>query len=192
MGTVSDTPRPPLTTTTSIWPAAMIAVVGVTLLAVFLLVDWVTSRPVVTPSGPVPVVVGGLAIEQPLAAGLTYCNQPLEVPQDLVSGFVFPVGTTPRPGSNTPNLGAGDFDCVENLATAHATSGEVLGFYRAHLPVLGWSLFSTSPSPTGHPQYLFQRSSSDGFYWEIGVTIRASTPGHVRWSFTLFQNSQTV
>ncbi|MHB1969670.1 MAG: hypothetical protein ACYCPK_05485, partial [Acidimicrobiales bacterium] len=92
----------------------------------------------------------------------------------------------------TLNLGAGDFDCVEQVATTNATSGEVLGFYRAHLPVLGWSLFSTSPSPTGHPQYLFQRSSSDGFYWEIGVTILGSAAGRVTWSFTLFQNSQTV
>ncbi len=192
MGSVSDTPRPPLTTTTSIWPAATIALVGIALLATFLIVDWVTARPVVSTTGPAPVVVGGLPAEHPLVAGLAYCDQPLEVPHDLVSGFVFPVATTPRPGSTTPNLGAGDFDCVEKLATAHATSGEVLGFYRAHLPALGWSLFSTSPSPTGHPQYLFQRSSSDGFYWEIGVTILATPSGHVEWSFTLFQNSQTV
>lgn len=189
---MSQAPRPPLTTTTSIWPAATIALVGAALLATFLIVDWVTSRPVVTPNAPTPVVVGGLGVERPLVAGLAYCDQPLEVPTDLVSGFVFPVGTTPRSGSKTLNLGAGDFDCVEQVATTNATSGEVLGFYRAHLPVLGWSLFSTSPSPTGHPQYLFQRSSSDGFYWEIGVTILGSAAGRVTWSFTLFQNSQTV
>ena len=67
---MSQAPRPPLTTTTSIWPAATIALVGVALLATFLIVDWVTSRPVVTPNAPTPVVVGGLGVERPLVAGL--------------------------------------------------------------------------------------------------------------------------
>lgn len=189
---MSETPRPPLTTTTSLWPAATVALVAVVMLGAFLIVDLVTAHPVRGHRSPAPIVVGGLGVERPLAAGLDYCRQPLEVPTDLDGAFLFPVGTSLRPGSDTPNLGAGDFYCYEHLATSAATSGAVLGFYRAHLPAIGWSLFSTSASPDGDPEYLFQKASSDGFYWELGVTVTGARGGATDWTFTLYQNSETV
>jgi hypothetical protein len=188
---VSDT-RPPLTTTTSLWPAAVVGLVAVVMLATFLVVDIATSQHVAPSRSSAPVVVGGLGVDRSPAAGTAYCRQPLEVPRDLYSAFVFPLGTTLRPGSNTPNLGAGDFDCYEHLATSAATSGQILGFYRAHLEALGWSLFSTADAPNGHPEYLFQKASSDGFYWVLGISVTATPGSGARWTFTLYQNSQTV
>lgn len=188
---MTDT-RPPLTTTTSLWPAAIVGLVAVVMLAAFLIVDIATSQHVTPNHSSAPIVVGGLGVDHSPVAGTAYCRQPLEVPSDLDSAFVFPVGTTLRPGSNTPNLGAGDFDCYEHLATSGATSGQLLGFYRAHLEALGWSLFSTAAAPDGRPEYLFQRSSSDGFYWVLGISVTATPASGTDWTYTLYQNSETV
>lgn len=184
-------PKPPVTTTTSLWPAGAILGLAVVMLGVFLLVDFVTSKGVVPTPTTVPVVVGGLALDAHPTAALKYCLQSEEVPSNVDSAFVVPVNTVPRSGAETPDLGAGEFDCYEPMATAHATSSAIISFFDAQLEARGWSLFSKGAS-NGDPQSLFQKAGSDGFYWEIGVTVTKSTASEVDWTFEIYQNSDTI
>ena len=62
MGRVSDEPRPPLTTTTSIWPAAGVLIFAVVVLAVFMVINLISDQGVSTTPTTLPVVVGGLQI----------------------------------------------------------------------------------------------------------------------------------
>ena len=187
----AEVPRAPLTTTTSLWPAAAILIMAVVMLGVFLAVDFITNKGVVPTPTTLPVVVGTLSRDTHPTAALKYCLQSEEVPSNLNSAFIVPVNTEPRSGANTPDLGAGEFDCIEPMKTTQASGGEVIKFFNAQLEARGWSLFSTAAS-NGDPQSLFQKAGSDGFYWEIGVTINKSTSSSTNWTFEIYQNSDSV
>jgi hypothetical protein len=188
---VPPAPRPPLTTTTSLWPAGLILGLAVVMLGVFLLIDFATNKGVVTVPTTIPTVVGGLSLDAKPGAALQYCLQSEEVPGNIDSAFIVPEKTVPRPGANTPDLGAGEYDCYEPMATTGASSGALIKFFDTQLEARGWSLFSKGAS-NGDPQSLFQKAGSDGFYWELGVTVNKSTASHVDWTFTIYQNSDTV
>jgi hypothetical protein len=188
---VPPAPRPPLTTTTSLWPAGVILGLAVVMLGVFMLVDFATNKGVVTVPTTIPVVVGGLHLDTSAGPALKYCLQSEEVPSNIDSVFIVPVNTVPRPGANTPDLGSGEYDCYEPMATTGANSGSILKFFDTQLEARGWSLFSKGAS-NGKPQSLFQKAGNDGFYWEAGITVTKSTASQVDWTFTIYQNSDTV
>ncbi|MGB8179400.1 MAG: hypothetical protein WCF63_04475 [Acidimicrobiales bacterium] len=188
---VPPAPRPPLTTTTSLWPAGVILGLAIVMLGVFLLIDFATNKGVVTVPTTIPTVVGGLALDAKPGAALQYCLQSEEVPRNIDSAFIVPEKTVPRPGANTPDLGAGEYDCYQPMATAGASSAALISFFDTQLEARGWTLFSKGAS-NGDPQSLFQKAGGDGFYWELGVTVNKSTGSRVDWTFTIYQNSDTV
>ena len=185
-------PKPPVTTTTSIWPAAAILGLAVVMLGVFLLVDFVTSKGVVPPPTTLPAIVGGLTRDATPTPALQYCLQSEEVPTNIDSAFVVPDNTVPRSGASTPDLRGPASTTASNRC-------------RRPAPLLDRSSRSSTPSSAraagassskgasnGDPQSLFQKAGSDGFYWEIGVTVTKSTASHVDWKFEIYQNSDTV
>lgn len=186
---MSDEPRAPLTTTTSIWPAAGVLISAVVVLGVFLLVNLVTDQGVKSPTTTLPVVVGGLHKAQSSVV-LAYCTGASAIPSNINDAFLVPVGTTRQSSGTIPNAGAGDFDCYQPLVTA-TNSVSLLAFYKTQLEVRGWVLFSQGSS-TRTPQSLFQKAGSDGFYWVVGITVTKSTVHHVHWTFRIYQNSETV
>jgi hypothetical protein len=184
---VSERPKPPLTTTTSIWPAAAVLILGVVTLGVFLLVNAISDQGVSTPTT-IPVVVGGLGTENaPLLKG---CEQPGTPPSNVLSALIVPKTTTADGPVNLPNEGAGDFDCTRSFVSA-VTPGELLGYYGAQLKARGWDLFSQGAS-NGSPQDLFQKAGSDTFYWVVGVTVLSSRGASTHWTYQIYQNSETI
>ena len=186
---MSDHPKAPLTTTTSIWPAAGVLGVAVVMLVIFMLINLIADPGVAPTPTTLPLVVGGLA-KSPSASVLDYCTHNSEIPSNIRDVFVVPVGTNSQPGANIPNAGAGDFDCYQPLIT-RANSASLLAFYSSQLEARGWSLFSHGAS-NGSPQSLFQKAGNDGFYWVAGVTATKSRNGSVYWTFRIYQNSETV
>jgi hypothetical protein len=189
MERMSDEPRAPLTTTTSIWPAAGVLIFAVVVLAVFMVINLISDQGVSTTPTTLPVVVGGLQIA-PSAAVLDYCTNASEIPTNINDVFIVPKGTTSLKGGNIPNAGAGDFDCYQPLVTT-ANGASLLKFYKSQLEARGWSLFSSGAS-NGAPQSLFQKAGNDGFYWVVGITITKSTSDLSHWTFRIYQNSETV
>ncbi|MCU1363425.1 MAG: hypothetical protein JWM55_1253 [Acidimicrobiaceae bacterium] len=162
------------------------------MLSVFMLVNLVTNKGVVAKeTATVPVIVGGLQADTKPGAKLQYCLQSEEVPSNIDSAFVVPVNTATRPGQGTPNRGAGEFSCEQPLTTTNTSASELISFFNQRLQASGWSLFSHGAS-NGDPQSLFQKAGSDGFYWEVGVTVNKSTTSSVNWTFQIYQNSETV
>jgi hypothetical protein len=186
---VSDDPRPPLTTTTSIWPAAGVLIFAVVVLVVFMLINLISDQGVTKTKTTLPVVVGGLSIAHSSAV-LDYCTSASEIPTNINDAFIVPVGTTSQSGGNIPNAGAGDFDCSQPLTTP-TNSATLLKFYKTQLEVRGWNLFSQGAS-NGSPQSLFQKAGNDGFYWVAGITVTKSSHNLVHWTFRIYQNSETV
>jgi hypothetical protein len=186
---MSDEPRAPLTTTTSIWPAAGVLIFAVVVLAVFMLINLISDQGVTSTPTTIPVVVGGLKIA-PSASVLDYCTNASEIPTNINDVFIVPVGTTMESGGNIPNAGAGDFDCYQPLTTT-TNGASLLKFYKSQLEARGWSLFSQGSS-NGSPQSLFQKAGDDGFYWVAGITVTKSSSSLVHWTFRIYQNSETV
>ena len=186
---MSDEPHPPLTTTTSIWPAAGVLIFAVAMVAIFMIVNLITDQGVTTTSTTLPVVVGGLRVA-PSSSVLSYCSSASEVPSNVADVFIVPVGTSSTAAGSTPNAGAGDFDCYQPLETT-TNSASLLAFFKTQLEVRGWSLFSQGSSK-GSPQSLFQKAGNDGFYWVAGITVTKSSQHLVHWTFRIYQNSETV
>ncbi len=185
---MNDEVRPPLTTTTSILPAAAILIVAVLTLAVFLLINFIASPHVKGTATTLPVIVGGLATEpgHPLAG----CQQPDNPPGNISPALIAPVTSVAAGPASMPNGGAGDFDCVQSFTTT-ATSAQVLGFYDAQLRQRGWALFSRG-SNSGQPQLLFQKAGSDTFYWVVGVTVDAVSRRTAHWTYQIYQNTAGI
>jgi hypothetical protein len=191
---VSDhpTPQPPVTTTTSLWPAAIILGLAIVMVGTFMFIDFLTNQTVVTKeTTTIPVIVGGLQADPSPGAKLQYCLQTEEVPTNIADGFVVPVNTATRNGESTPDLGAGEFSCEQPFVTTGTSSSAIITFFNSQLQARGWSLFSRSAS-NGDPQSLFQKAGDDGFYWELGVTVTKSTATSVDWTFQIYQNSETA
>ena len=189
---MSEEPKPPLTTTTSLWPAAAVLGLAVVMLVIFLVINVVANQGVTKETTTtLPLVVGGLQRDVAPGPALKYCLQSAEVPSNIANAFVMPVGTAPAGKANTPNSGAGDFDCYEPLTTTGANGPSLINFYDAQLESRGWNLFSSGAS-NGDPQSLFQKAGSDGFYWVIGVTVTTSNAARVDWTFRIYQNSETI
>jgi hypothetical protein len=185
-------PKPPVTTTTSLWPAAIILGLAVAMLGTFIFIDFLTDQTIVTKeTTTLPVVVGGLQANPSPGAKLQYCLQTEEVPSNITNAFVVPMNTVTRSGESTPDLGAGEFSCEQPFTTSGANSSAIIAFFNAQLQARGWSLFSHGAS-NGDPQSLFQNAGNDGFYWELGVTVTKSSATSVDWTFQIYQNSETV
>ncbi len=182
--------KPPLTTTTSILPAAAVLGLAVLMLAVFMVINLVADQGV-TSTTTIPVIVGGLNVD-PSSSLLANCEPPGTLPANIVSGAVVPINTRSRGPFQLPNSGAGDFDCFRPLASATSASA-LLGFYKTQLEARGWSLFSSGAS-NGAPQYLFQKAGSDTFYWIIGITVNPATSSatSTNWTFRIYQNSSAI
>ena len=186
---MSEEPRAPLTTTTSIWPAAGVLIFAVVMVTIFMIVNLITDQGVTSTSSTLPVVVGGLA-KAPSSAVLKFCSSTSEIPSNVNDAFIVPVGTTSASLGRIPNAGAGDFDCYQPLITT-TTSASLLQFYMTQFEARGWTLFSQGSSK-GSPQTLFQKAGNDGFYWVAGITVTKSSKNLVRWTFRIYQNSETV
>lgn len=186
---MSDEPKAPLTTTTSIWPAAGVLLLAVAMLLVFMVINFASDQTVAKTKTTIPLVVGGLNIARGSDA-LDYCKNQSEIPSNVNDAFIVPVGTQSTSGGNIPNAGAGDFDCYQPLISS-TNAASLLAFYSSQLQARGWNVFSHGAS-NGSPQTLFQKAGNDGFYWVVGVTVTKSTHGSIDWTFRIYQNSETI
>ena len=185
------TPQAPLTTTTSLKPAASVLGIAVATLVVFLSINLVTSQHTTTVTT-VPVVVGTLQPDATNTA-LGPCLSPGQPPTDIASSIVIPAKTAAAGAATVANQGAGDYDCFRTLTTG-ARQSDVLGFFSAQLGARGWSLFSHAPSVgAGHgDQLLFQKNGSDTFLWIVGVTVLHHGTTSTTYTFRLYQGNNGV
>ena len=127
-----------------------------------------TSLPVVRGAG-IKAVPGRRALAPVISAG--------EPPSDILNVVPLPAGASVKIGSAANNT-VGLYDRSLSFAVA-VPEEKVIVFYRDELRALKWQLVSQGPPPHGAPGYQIvgQHPSSDGYEWEIGVTIAPTTFG---------------
>ncbi len=179
---VPTPPNAPLTTTTSIRPAATVLLLAIAMLVVFVAINAIFDQGT-SPSPSTVVVVGGLNADTN-AHLFDGCFVDGEPPTNIRSAFLVPVATSAVTPINHHSKSS--YDCSRELVNTHRQS-QILGFYKDQLLARGWQLFSRGVAPrTGQEQYLFSKAGADTFFWVVGVTIthHAAT---TRWTVYLEQ-----
>jgi hypothetical protein len=94
---------------------------------------------------------------------------------DILDAVPLPKGTALQPGSAVNN-GIGLYD--HSLSFVIPVSEQrVITFFGAELPALKWQIVSQGSAPKSTPGYRIvgQHPSSDGYEWEIGITVSPTT-----------------
>jgi|HubBroStandDraft_1064217.scaffolds.fasta_scaffold148122_2 hypothetical protein len=128
------------------------------------------TRSLKTAPGATITAVPGRSALKPIVSG----GQP---PDDILDAVAMPRGAVFTPGSATDN-GIGLFD--HSLSFTIAVPEErVIDFFRAEMKALKWQLVTQGPPPHGAKGYevVAQHPSSDGYEWELGVTVAPTTFG---------------
>ena len=184
------TPQPPVTTTTSIKPAAIVLGIAVFVLIFFTTIN-IVANPTVQTTTTIPIIVGALPIDENSKL-LTECQLPENPPTDISSVLLVPTNTTTVSPVKWRGQGPGGFDCSRTITTM-ASPNDVLGFYKSHAQARGWKLFSSgSAYHSNKPQLLFQKSGSDTFYWIFGVTMVSNTNTTATYTVRIYQGASLI
>lgn len=174
-----DAPQAPPYPARARVPSARPALVVVGIAAVIVVLFGVGSA-LSGSSGPSPAHrqrVQGLALgAQPAARVLRPIELPGTPPADVLSSIVVPAGA--RTLSSTPWDRLTQFSGSMRFSVP-ASQAAVVSFYRAELRARGWAITSVGPAHNAPSttEVLAQRTSSDGWYWDIGLLVAPTTFG---------------
>ncbi len=187
---MSETPQPPLTTTTSIKPAAVVLGIAVFVLIFFTSIN-IVANPTVNSTTTIPIVVGALPIDTESTI-LAECQLPDNPPPDINSALLIPTLSSAESQIRWRGKGPGGYDCARDIAV-DASPSELLSFYKSHLEARGWKLFSQGDSyHAKQSQMLFQKAGSDTFYWILGVSVISSTSNSTVFTFRIYQGASLI
>ncbi|MEI8148525.1 MAG: hypothetical protein WCG62_05545 [Actinomycetes bacterium] len=187
---MSEQPQPPLTTTTSLKPAAVVLGIAVFVLFLFTTIN-IVANPTVYSTTTIPIVVGALPVDT-ASTLLQECQLPENPPLDISSALLVPINTSAKSAITWRGKGPGGFDCARSLTT-RASSAELFSFYKSHLTVRGWKVFSQGANyQSQKPQMLFQKAGSDTFYWIFGVSVDHSVANSTSYRVRLYQGAGLI
>ena len=187
---MSDTPQPPLTTTTSMKPAGVVLGIAVFVLVFFTSIN-IVANPTVNSTTTIPIVVGALPIDT-TSTLLTECQLPENPPTDISASLLIPTQSTAESAIKWRGKGPGGYDCARDILTT-APSSELLGFYKSQLEARGWKLFSRGEGyHSKKPQMLFQKAGSDTFYWILGVSVIRNSSTATAYTFRIYQGASLI
>jgi hypothetical protein len=171
--------RPPARGGVSIRPAMVVLGLAVLILAVFVTIAIVTSQsPAPVKTDTAPRAVPGTAIRAVAAAdALTPIISSGQPPNNIINAVDMPVGAV-RVAHQNNAVDSGQYDS-QITVRSDDSQGALLNFYAADLKWAGWQVFDRGPAandPTA-TEVLGKLAGTDGYYWEIGVTIPPTTFG---------------
>jgi hypothetical protein len=177
-GTFAAPLRPPSARGVSIRPAMVVLALALLILGLFVTLGVVTSTRV----APVHPVSRGKVPGTPLramsaAAALAPIVADGQPPTDVLNAVFLPVGSV-RLSSADDSASAGQYDQEVTLRSS-ASQGALLGFFAADMRLQGWQVFDRGPAShdPGALEVLGKIAGSDGYYWEMGATVSATTFG---------------
>ncbi len=195
----ADTPppqRPAKPGGISMRPAMVVLGLAVLILVVFVTIGIVTSQspqPVRTSSAPSAVVGSSLRSEAAarLLAPIVVGGEP---PTNILNSVSVPVGAVRISHVNNA-AGSGQYDAQVTFRS-DASQAALLAFFAADMKQQGWQVFDKggASDDQGALEVLGKLAGTDGYYWEMGATIQATTfgkgappAGWTRFTVRLFQ-----
>jgi hypothetical protein len=172
--------RPPTPGGFSIRPAMVVLGLAVLIVTLFVTLGIVSSHsPAPVKTGGTPSAVPGSTLRaEPAAAVLHPIIGSGEPPSNIINAVTVPVGSV-RISHENNAAGAGQFDAQVTVRSTES-QGALLAFFAAAMRVEGWQVFDKGAAADnpGALEVLGKLAGTDGYYWELGVTIPPTTFGH--------------
>jgi hypothetical protein len=169
--------RPPTPGGISMRPAMIVFGLAAFILILFVTIGLVsTHSPAPVTRSTAPVAVPGVGLRAAAAAGLL---SPIvtagEPPSNILNAVSLPVGSV-RTSHQNNSGDAGQFDSQVTFRSGDSQAA-LLAFYAADMKLQGWQVFDQGPAANnpGALEVLGKLAGSDGYYWEMGVTIPPTT-----------------
>jgi hypothetical protein len=171
--------RPPTSAGFNMRFAMIVPGLGVLILAVFIGANFLTSNPVQpTHTSSATRVVSGTALRaEPARVVLAPITMDGEPPGNIVNAVYVPVGSVLLSHQN--NSAAADQYDEQIGLRSDASQGALETFYEMDMKAQGWQIFEIGPADhnPGALEVLGKLAGSDGFYWEMGAVISATSFG---------------
>jgi hypothetical protein len=158
-------------------PAMIVLGLAGLILVVFVAIAIVTSQaPTPVRSGAASSLVPGSALPARAAtAALSPIVRPGEPPTNIVNAVSIPAGSV-RVAHQDNSVPTGQYDSQVSMRSGDSQAA-LLAFYAADMRLQGWQVFDRGPA-SNHPgalEVLGKLAGTDGYYWEMGVIISATS-----------------
>jgi hypothetical protein len=172
--------RPATSRGISMRPAMVVLGLAVLILAVFVTIGVVFSQsPARVHTGTGSDRVPGTALRAvPAAEVLAPIVGGGEPPSNIVNAVSVPAGSV-RVGHQNNAAGSGQYDSQVELRST-ASQAALLGFFAADMRQQGWQVFDQGAAANnpGALEVLGKLAGEDGYYWEMGATIKPTSFGN--------------
>jgi hypothetical protein len=180
-GSPAPTPkRPPTAGGISMRPAMVVLGLAVLILALFVTIGIVFSQsPARVRTGSGSDRVAGTSLRAvPATDALAPILGAGEPPSNIVNAVSVPAGSV-RIGHANNAAGSGQYDSQVELRST-SSQGTLLGFFASVMRQQGWQAFDQGPAANdpGALEVLGKLAGADGYYWEMGATIKPTSFGH--------------
>jgi hypothetical protein len=171
--------RPPTRGGVSMRPAMIVLGLAVLIIVLFVGLALATSsQPApVHKSGGVVSVTGSSLKAGPAAVALAPIISLGQPPNNVVNAVDIPVGAVRTSSLNNAGQ-SGQYDSQITLRS-DASQGALLAFYASDMKSQGWQIFDRGPASNDPNalEVLGKLAGTDGYYWEMGVTVQATSFG---------------
>ena len=158
-------------------PAMIVLGLAGLILVVFVTIGIVsTQSPAAVQHSDTAVAVRGVSLRAVQAATLL---SPIvsagEPPNNILNAVDLPTGSA-RVSHQNNTAGAGQFDAQVTFSSP-ASQAALTAFYAADMKSRGWQIVDqgTARNNPGGLEVLGKLAGSDGYYWELGATVDATT-----------------
>ena len=171
--------RPPTRAGYNIRLAMIVPAIGAVILIAFIAAEFLTSNPIQpTKTSTRTFSVPGTPLQaRPAVTDLKVITVSGEPPGNIINAVSVPVGAR-RVSYQNNTASAQEYDAQITLR-ANESQAAVLTFYKLVLKKQDWQIFSSGPADhhPGSLEVLAKKAGSDGFYWQLGAVVSATTFG---------------
>jgi hypothetical protein len=174
---VPEPQRPPVPGGISMRPAMIVFGLAALILVVFITIAVVTSQ------APAPIKHSGAAVgvpgatlrAVPAARSLAPIVTSGEPPNNILNAVSVPVGSV-RISHENNTAGAGQYD-EQVTFRSDDSQAALLAFFAADMKLQGWQISDqgAARNDPGALEVLGKLAGTDGYYWDMGATINATT-----------------
>jgi hypothetical protein len=180
----------------SMRPAMVVIGLAVLIVGVFVSIGLATTGPAVqTDTSTASRVISGTPLRAvPAASALSVITQSGQPPSNILNSVSIPEGAI-RLSHQNNSAAAGQYDAQIGLVS-DASQGVLHTFYLRTMKSQGWQVSGTGAADNdpGALEVLGKKAGSDGYYWQMGAVISATTfgadappAGHTDFTIRLFQ-----
>jgi hypothetical protein len=171
--------RPPPRAGFNMKAAMIVPGIGALILVAFIGAGFLTSNPIQpTKTSTSSFSVPGTPLRaRPAAHDLKVITVNGQPPGNIINAVSVPVGAT-RVSFVNHSAAAQQYD-AQIVLKANQSQGAVDKFFTEAMKKQGWQIFDTGPADhdPGALEVLGKKAGSDGFFWEMGSVVSATTFG---------------